>query len=60
MPKKDGVVKYEVVYVDMIDDLVGGDGVAVGADVPIGEVVRKPLLGPSSQHRGHHSRHGNI
>ena len=45
--KEDGVVKYEVVYIDMIDDLVGGDGVAVGADVPIGEVVRKPLLGPT-------------
>ena len=45
--KEDGVVKYEVVYIDMIDDLVGGDGVAVGADVPLGEVVRKPLLGPT-------------
>jgi hypothetical protein len=45
--KEDGVVKYEIVYLDIVDDLVGGDGVAIGADVPIGTSVRKPLLGPT-------------
>tara|TARA_B100001057_G_scaffold263280_2_gene263449 strand:+ start:6916 stop:9429 length:2514 start_codon:yes stop_codon:yes gene_type:complete len=45
--KEDGVVKYEVVYLDIVDDLVGSDGVAIGADVAIGTTVRKPLLGPT-------------
>ena len=45
--KEDGVVKYEIVYLDIVDDLVGSDGVAIGADVPIGTTVRKPLLGPT-------------
>jgi hypothetical protein len=45
--KEDGVVKYEVVYLDIVDNLVNGSGVPIGADVPIGTTVRKPLLGPT-------------
>ena len=44
--KKDGVVKYEVVYINMKDKLVNNKGTAVGSSVTLRTDVAKPMLGP--------------
>ncbi len=44
--KENGVVTYEVVYIDMKDNLVNNDGDAVGSSVTVRSSVAKPILGP--------------
>lgn len=46
--KENGVVKYEVVYIDIVDNLVGESGTAVANSIAIRSVVNKPLLGPTA------------
>ena len=48
--KEDGVVKYEVVYIDMKDNMVNSDGVAVSRFNNLRDAVTKPILGPRAQH----------
>ena len=45
--KENGVIKYEVVYLDIVDDLVGNSGVAVASEIQLRSAVKKPLLGPT-------------
>ena len=40
--------KYEVVYIEMKDNLENNDGVAVSSSINLRDVVTKPLLGPKA------------
>ena len=44
--KENGVVKYEVVYIDLKDKLVNNSGTAVDTSVTVRTDVAKPILGP--------------
>jgi hypothetical protein len=44
--KEENTVKYEVVYIDVKDDLVNNDGNAVSSSVNLRSDVVKPMLGP--------------
>jgi len=44
--KENGVVKYEVVYVDIKDNLVNTSGQAVSSSIKLRDAVVKPMLGP--------------
>ena len=44
--KENGVVKYEVVYIDMKDELVNKDGAAVAREINLRSVIAKPVIGP--------------
>jgi len=44
--KEDGVVKYEVVYVDMIDNMVNSKGESVASSIKLRDAIAKPMLGP--------------
>tara|TARA_Y100000114_G_scaffold156523_1_gene183963 strand:- start:2378 stop:4888 length:2511 start_codon:yes stop_codon:yes gene_type:complete len=44
--KENGVVKYEVVYIDMKDNLVNNAGESVSSSVTLRSQVAKPILGP--------------
>jgi len=46
MAKEGTTVKYEVVYIDVKDDLVNNDGNAVSSSVNLRSDVVKPMLGP--------------
>ena len=44
--KEDGKVKYEVVYIEMKDNLVNNSGKAVSSEITLRSDINKPLLGP--------------
>ena len=44
--KENGVVKYEVVYVEMIDTMVNSKGESVASSIKLRDAVVKPILGP--------------
>ena len=44
--KEDGVVKYEVVYVEVKDNLVNNQGVAVSSSITLRDSIAKQILGP--------------
>ena len=44
--KEDGVIKYEVVYIEMKDKLVNNAGEAVSSSIELRTDVKKPMLGP--------------
>jgi hypothetical protein len=44
--KEDGVVKYEVVYVEIKDNLVNGKDESVSSSIKLRSAVAKPMIGP--------------
>ena len=44
--KENGVIKYEVVYLEMKDPLVNNSGTAVATSITLRSAVAKPMLGP--------------
>ena len=44
--KENGVIKYEVVYVEVKDNLVNNNGVAISSSITLRDSVAKPVLGP--------------
>jgi hypothetical protein len=44
--KENGVVKYEVVYVEMTDTMVNSKGESVASSIKLRDAVVKPILGP--------------
>ena len=44
--KEDGVVKYEVVYVEMKDTMVNSKGESVASSIKLRDAIVKPVLGP--------------
>jgi len=44
--KENGVVKYEVVYVEVKDNLVNNQGVAVSSSITLRDDINKPMIGP--------------
>jgi hypothetical protein len=44
--KEDGVVKYEVVYVEMIANMVNSKGESVASSIKLRDAIAKPILGP--------------
>ena len=44
--KEGGVVKYEVVYVEMIDNMVNSKGESVASSIKLRDAIAKPMLGP--------------
>ena len=44
--KENGVVKYEVVYIEMKDKLVNNDGEAISGNVTVRTDIAQPMLGP--------------
>ena len=44
--KENGVVKYEVVYIEMKDKLVNNDGEAISSSVTVRTDIAQPMLGP--------------
>jgi len=46
--KENGKILYEVVYLDIKDDLVGNSGTAVANEIGIRSAVKKSLLGPTA------------
>ena len=44
--KQDGVIKYEVVYIEMKDTMVNSKGEAVSSSIKLRDAVAKPMLGP--------------
>jgi hypothetical protein len=44
--KENGVIKYEVVYVEVKDNLVNNKGVAISSSITLRDSVAKPVLGP--------------
>jgi hypothetical protein len=44
--KEAGVVKYEVVYVEMKDSMVNSNGESVASSITLRDAIAKPVLGP--------------
>ena len=44
--KENGVVKYEVVYVDIKDNMVNNKGESVSSSIKLRNAIAKPVLGP--------------
>ena len=44
--KEDGVVKYEVVYVEVKDNLVNNQGIAVSNSITLRDSITKQIIGP--------------
>ena len=44
--KENGVIKYEVVYVEVKDNLVNNNGIAISSSITLRDAVAKPVLGP--------------
>ena len=44
--KENGVIKYEVVYLEMKDPLVNNSGTAVATSITLRNSISKPMLGP--------------
>ena len=44
--KEDGIVKYEVVYIEVKDNLVNNQGVAVSNSITLRDSITKPIIGP--------------
>ena len=44
--RQNGVIKYEVVYIEMVDNLVNNEGVSVPKSITLRTDIRRPLLGP--------------
>ena len=44
--KEDGVIKYEVVYVEVKDNLVNNQGVAVSNSITLRDSITKQIIGP--------------
>ncbi len=44
--KEDGVVKYELVYIDIKDQMMNSKGEAVSSSIKLRDAIAKPILGP--------------
>ena len=44
--KEDGVIKYEVVYIEMKDPLVNNNGTAIASSITLRTDIARPVLGP--------------
>ena len=44
--KDDGVVKYELVYIDIKDQMMNSKGEAVSSSIKLRDAIAKPILGP--------------
>ena len=44
--KQNGTTVYEVVYVEMIDDLVNNSGTAISSSINLRDQIYKPVIGP--------------
>ena len=44
--RQNGVTKYEVVYIEMVDNLVNNAGVSIPKSITLRSDIRRPLLGP--------------
>ena len=44
--KQDGVIKYEVVYVEIKDQMMNSKGESVASSIKLRDAVAKPLIGP--------------
>ena len=44
--RQNGVIKYEVVYIEMVDNLVNNEGISVSKSITLRTDIRRPLLGP--------------
>jgi len=44
--KEDGAIKYEVVYVEIKDNLVNNEGVAISNSITLRDSINKPMIGP--------------
>jgi len=44
--KEDGVVKYEVVYIEIKDNLVNSEGESVSSSIKLRNDISKPMIGP--------------
>ena len=44
--KENGVIKYEVVYLEMKDPLVNNSGTAISSSITLRKDIAKPMLGP--------------
>jgi len=44
--RQNGVAKYEVVYIEMVDNLVNNEGVSLPKSITLRTDIRRPLLGP--------------
>jgi len=44
--KENGTVKYEVVYIEVKDNLVNNQGVAVSSSITLRDDINKPMIGP--------------
>ena len=44
--QQNGVTKYEVVYIEMVDNLVNNAGVSIPKSITLRTDIRRPLLGP--------------
>ena len=44
--KEDGIVKYEVVYIEVKDNLVNNQGVAISNSITLRDSINKPMIGP--------------
>ena len=44
--RQNGVIKYEVVYIEMVDNLVNNEGISVPKSITLRTDIRRPLLGP--------------
>ena len=49
--KENGKIKYEVVYIEMKDDLVNNSDKAVSSEISLRSDINKPLLGPVASDR---------
>ena len=44
--RQNGVTKYEVVYIEMVDNLVNNDGISIPKSITLRTDIRRPMLGP--------------
>jgi hypothetical protein len=44
--RQNGVIKYEVVYIEMVDNLVNNEGISISKNITLRTDIRRPLLGP--------------
>ena len=44
--RQNGVIKYEVVYIEMVDNLVNNEGISISKSITLRTDIRRPLLGP--------------
>jgi len=44
--RQNGVIKYEVVYIEMVDNLVNNDGISIPKSITLRTDIHRPMLGP--------------